>query len=105
MKLTLICPPTIVQNPNVRYLQAPPLGPCYLAAVVREAGHDVAVIDSVGEALDRIQPFKPGLYLNGLAVDEIIDRIDPDTDLVGVSVMFSNLWPIARRVIEAVRQK
>ena len=38
----------------------------------------------------------------GLRSEEIVERIEPDTDLIGVSCMFSQDWPEIRRLIQMV---
>jgi len=41
----------------------------------------------------------------GLRSEEIVERIQPDTDLVGVTCMFSQDWPEIRRMITLVRRR
>jgi radical SAM superfamily enzyme YgiQ (UPF0313 family) len=43
--------------------------------------------------------------VQGLAIDEIVDRIPSESDVIGLSCMFSTLWPLTRRVAEAARTR
>jgi radical SAM superfamily enzyme YgiQ (UPF0313 family) len=84
----------------------PPIGPAYLAASLRQAGHTARIIDGLGE-----NPFQvTSLFGNkvtaiGLRSEEIVERIEPDTDLIGVSCMFSQDWPEIRRMIALARRR
>lgn len=79
-----------------------PLGIAYLAAVLREAGIPVACVD--GSVADQL--FKQGHYhFQGLTNDQICDRIDPRSTIIGISIMFSQDWPYARTLIRRVRER
>ncbi|MCH7808856.1 MAG: B12-binding domain-containing radical SAM protein [Planctomycetes bacterium] len=104
MKLCLISPSWTIANKKWRYPQIPPLGIAYLGASARRAGHDVTVIDALGEGLTRFHPFIRGCYVNGLSIKEIVQRVEPDTDAIGIGVMFSKQWPFVRRLLDALRQ-
>ena len=106
MKVTLVNLPTILAHPKrVPMVQQPPLGIAYIAAALRAGGHQVRVVDGLGEGLGRVTPFRDGYYLFGLPVDEIVARLEPDTQAVGIGVLFSGLWPLAKTVIDAVRAR
>ena len=84
----------------------PPIGPAYLAASLRQAGHTARIIDGLGE-----NPFEVTSLFNnkvtaiGLRSEEIVERIEPDTDMIGVSCMFSQDWPEVARLIRLARQR
>ena len=84
----------------------PPIGPAYVAAAIREAGHEIRVIDAVGEAIDRFTAIHPdGTVLRrGLDDEEIIDRIG-EADVIGFSLMFSQDWLATRSLIRRVRER
>jgi radical SAM superfamily enzyme YgiQ (UPF0313 family) len=42
---------------------------------------------------------------HGLAIDEIVDRIDPATDAIGISVMFSQQWPHVEELVRAIHAR
>jgi radical SAM superfamily enzyme YgiQ (UPF0313 family) len=85
----------------------PPLGAAYVAAALREAGHSVHLVDGAGEAIDQCveidSPVGP-LEQIGLSLEEIVDRIDPDTDIVGISTMFVHEWPTVRDLAALVKK-
>jgi anaerobic magnesium-protoporphyrin IX monomethyl ester cyclase len=106
--ITLINPPGIKTFSGLQmHTPNPPLGLAYIAAALREAGLEARVIDATGEALDAVSPYpdRDDFMVQGLTLDEIVHRIDPDTDVVGISCMFSTLWPLTHRVADAVREK
>jgi radical SAM superfamily enzyme YgiQ (UPF0313 family) len=84
----------------------PPLGLAYLAASLKQAGHRVNGIDSIGEAPSQFTSIgRPGFLCRGLTPKEIHSRsLDYWPDLIGISVMFTHEWPMARKTIELLRQ-
>ncbi len=104
VKCTLIrCPQTMA-----KYVSAssaiPPIGLAYVAASLREAGHEVHIIDTTGEALDRYTPIDAeGMLLRrGISDDDILQRLEP-SDVIGFGLMFSQDWLPARELIARVR--
>ncbi len=101
--VTLIRPPAISTRFTYTIGVVLPLGPAYVAAALLKAGHRVAVIDALGEApLERGLTSQPNLIYHGLSIDEIVDRIDPATDAIGISVMFSQQWPHVEDLVRAI---
>ena len=97
MKICLIHPPqafavgsATMKRPTL------PLGIAYVAASLREAGHEVQIVDAVGLAPEELRPFNDRIWLLGLSEDEMLDRIDPDVGMIGVGMMFSFNWPFVR---------
>jgi radical SAM superfamily enzyme YgiQ (UPF0313 family) len=43
--------------------------------------------------------------VQGLTLDQVVARVPVDTTVVGISCMFSTLWPLTNRVAHAVREK
>ncbi len=105
MKVTLVQPPMILSNVKHQLLVQPPLGMAYVGACLREAGHTVRVVDGVGEGIGRLSPFRGAHRVFGLTIDEIVDRIEADTDVIGVGIMFSNFWPVAKALIRSLRAR
>lgn len=107
MKVCLVRPATITTAMAVGADSAPPIGLAYVAASLRQHGHDVQIVDGLGEALDqyhRIPELPTGLR-HGLIDEEIAARVDPDTELIGVGAMFSLEWPFTRAMIEGLRRR
>ena len=95
--ITLINPPGIKTFSGLQmHTPNPPLGLAYVAAAVRDAGFDYRVIDATGEALDAVSPYpdRADFMVQGLTPDEIVGRIHPDSRVIGMTCMFSTLWPL-----------
>ena len=106
MHVTLIRPPKITTDfaPHTQP-GVPPLALACLAAVLEEAGHAVTVIDAYGESPNQAVDI-PGTNLNtvGLTADQIGARVPDDTDVIGLTCMFSQDWLYAKRVIAAAHE-
>ncbi|MCD6362658.1 MAG: radical SAM protein [Synergistetes bacterium] len=78
MRVLLAVPPTPSTLKRILGTGAPPLGISYLAAYIREAGHEVKLIDGFEEGLSR---------------NELIERIKRfSPDVVGISTLTANLY-------------
>lgn len=108
-RIALVRPPSFHILGSLSYFGAvPPIGLAYVAAVLRDAGHQVTVIDAVGEALDSLTHLEGSvrsLYLNGLLPEEIVRRLPEDTQVVGITHMFLHEWPTLRRLVELIRAR
>ncbi|MBK9260922.1 MAG: B12-binding domain-containing radical SAM protein [Polyangiaceae bacterium] len=104
--VSLIRPPCAVGRLALTLNVTPPLSVACLAGSLTEAGFDVEVIDALGEGVHVMQPgYHDNVLVNGLATNDIVDRIDPSTELVAISCMFSTDWPIVRDIIAAIDRK
>lgn len=84
----------------------PPLGLAYLASSLRTVGHDVSVIDSVGESIFQFTEVNNGKNLaHGLTIDQIVEKIDPNSDFLCFSCMFSIEWPLNYQLIKKANSK
>jgi len=81
-----------------------PLGLAYVAAVLERAGHEVLILDAVGEAPDKVTPVGE-LHSFGLTPEEIADRIDDRAEVIGVTNMWSFSWPLVRRMLHLIRER
>lgn len=104
----LLAPPGIktfssiqMQTPN------PPVGAAYVAGALKAAGLRCAVVDCVGEGIDLIRayPAREGMLMQGLSAEEAVARLPAETDIVGLSCMFSTLWPLTRELAAAARRR
>ncbi|MDI6780707.1 MAG: radical SAM protein [bacterium] len=99
MHITLICPPWY-------YMDRTPiisnnLGLGYIAAYLIEHGHLVEIIDSMAEGnrnAHRVSTKYQRVYRIGLSYDEIVSRIKPDTDIIGITAPFINHAQIIREL-------
>jgi len=81
-----------------------PMGIAYLASAVREAGYEVACLDTVVEAHRQETPITDTVSRFGLTYDQITDRISAwKPDLVGLSCIFSNQWPSTRELAKRIK--
>lgn len=108
MLVTLVQPPQLISPTNyISTIAIPPLGLAYLASSAQAAGHTVRAVDAVGAGLDEIWKFdrERDVWLRGLRFEEIVDRIDPDSDVIGVACMFSCAWPPTRELLRLIRAR
>src|SRR5688572_9430644 len=104
--VTILRPPLLVPNWSDSGPLTPPIGPAYLAASLRQTGHTARIVDGLGENPFQVTPlFDNKVMAIGLRSEEIAERIQPDTELIGVSCMFSQDWPEIRRLIQMVRRR
>src|SRR5439155_5253239 len=104
--ITLVRPPAISSRFSYTIGVVLPLGPAYLAGALLEAGHLVAAVDGLGEApFQRGPTSQPHLIYHGLSIPEIVERIDPATDAIAVSVMFSQQWPHVDELVRAIHAR
>ncbi|HVN64005.1 MAG TPA: radical SAM protein [Candidatus Binataceae bacterium] len=106
-KVALIRPPALMPEGRVgTWVITPPIATAYLAGSLRAAGHKPVVVDAMGEApFHRTVCFDNRAVAVGLPIDEIVARIPSDTEVIGVSCMFSQDWPYLRRILEAIRRR
>jgi anaerobic magnesium-protoporphyrin IX monomethyl ester cyclase len=104
MKLQLIHPPVYVNLQAWTALRpAPPLGLAYIAGALRKAGHQVSVIDALAEAPE--QTVREGRVMRlGLSPEEIVARLERDTELVAVTNMWSYSWPTVRELLHQIKR-
>lgn len=87
MRVLLVQPPIILNRNEIRQI-SPPLGLAYIAAVLRQHGHEVRILDSV---ILEPRGHKTGPFIHiGLPWETIKDEISSHRpDIVGISSMFS----------------
>ena len=108
-RVALVRPPIVIFPRSLSsYGPVPPIGLAYIAAVLRDAGHDVSVIDASAEGIDRAEDFDTPvgrLRRVGLSPVEIADRLPDDVQMVGITHMFLHEWPQAREVATCIRER
>ncbi|MFH1800845.1 MAG: radical SAM protein [Candidatus Omnitrophota bacterium] len=106
MKIILIRAPSIIGASASTAPICPPVGLAYLKAVINRFTDDCLVIDPIGN-LPQIRPMKDHkkCMLLGQSLEELIERVPSDSELILVSIMFSQDWPYAREFLKALRKK
>ena len=105
MRFVLIRPPVLMPAFNMADLVVPPIGPAYIAAVLRKMGHQVTLIDAVGLAIEQYTRHEHDTMLHGLKLNEVVERIPSDADGIGISIEFSYEWPVGRELVKLIRQR
>ncbi len=100
MNICLIRPPTVLRLLSITVKPCPPLGLAFIASALREAGHNVTVIDAIAENPTQYTPFNKDIVVNGLTNREIADRVPVGTDLIGLTIMFTNNWLNDRKLVD-----
>jgi radical SAM superfamily enzyme YgiQ (UPF0313 family) len=103
-KVTLIRPAMISSTGTWSSPITPPLGIAYLAAVLQENGTNVQCIDAIAEDVEKFIE-SDGYIFQGLTIEETVERIDADADLIAVSCMFTQDWPVMVQLMKAIRAR
>ena len=102
--VTLIAPPLYFSKNSYSTPLTMPLGLAYLAAVLEKAHYRVKIVDCPGSDANHIYYTPNGRFkVQGLDEQRSIELIDPETDIIGVSIMFSQEWPQVRDYITRIR--
>lgn len=105
-RVCIVRPPTLTSVGAVGQDAVPPIGPAYITGSLLAAGHQVSTVDAVGEALEQYTRLDghENVLVHGLTGDQIVERIPSDTEIIGISAMFSVEWPVTKRIIDRIRQ-
>jgi len=104
MKICLIEPPKYVSLGNfVSTIAMPPIGLAYISSIALQHTDDLTIIDGHGDDLENYYPYKDKFRLRGLSIENIISRIPVDVDIIGISCMFTSLWPVITEIAEGVK--
>ena len=106
LKIQLIHPPVFLNVKAMTALKPSlPLGLAYIAASLRAAGHELSLVDALGEAPDQVTPgYRPQISQLGLRPSQIVERLDPQADAFGISNTWSFSWPIVREMIQRIKE-
>jgi len=86
-QIFLISPPLVAYDRDIfGMIPSPPIGLASIAAYLREQGFTVGFLDAFGEKPFNWFHYRDSFVKVGLTIDEIIERIDSDVNLVGISV-------------------
>ncbi len=85
--LQLISPPMIAYRGDIfATIPSPPIGLASIAAYVRQQGFDVNFLDCFGENPHIVEVYQNDFIKIGLKNDAIIQRLDRQAELIGISV-------------------
>lgn len=103
--ITLVVPPIYFSKNSYSTPLTLPLGIAYLAAALEKANYRTNILDCRGRDIDNIRLSPDGRFkIQGLDERESLKLIDPDTDIIGVTIMFSQEWPQTRDYINLIRE-
>ena len=104
--ITLCRPFVVIPKTSYSSPVTLPLGLAYVGAVLDKAGYNVKIIDATGEQKPvKIRRSEDNLYnLQGLTPEEILEKIDPNTFIFGISLMFSSEWAAHRKLIKDIKK-
>lgn len=103
MRMTLINPPFLFPSRD-EFVYSQAVGLRTLSAVLKRQGHEVVFIDALLRGFRNVTSYADGFKV-GLADSGIEDLIPRDTELIGISVPFSQLAPIVHDLAERIKQR
>ena len=101
-KVFLLFPPVRLYRETMK-LVFPPLGVGYIASVIRnDVG--VKIMDAVAEGFYHEEDLDEDFLIYGSSYEDIIRRIEEyKPDIVGISCLFSSVFPVVREVCKRVK--
>lgn len=102
--VTILRPPIIYSKSSFSVPVTPPIAMAYLTSILINNGIAVNPIDSLGEDVDHIEETLRGRKMQGLPYDEIVRKIGSETDILAISIMFSQEWPFIRDLIRRIKK-
>lgn len=104
MHVTLINPSWIFPSRNSVVISQC-LGLRYLSATLKARGvQEITFLDALMLGFSEIKPYAQGLEV-GLSPQEIVSRIPPQTDWVGINGPFSQSAPIVHEIVKVLRKR
>jgi radical SAM superfamily enzyme YgiQ (UPF0313 family) len=104
MNIALINPPFLFPvRDEIVYSHC--LGLRYISSYIKtKSPHKIEFIDSLAEGFTNVKKYANG-YIVGLEIDDIMSRIPYGTDIIGVSIPFSQLAPVAHDIVRDARSR
>ena len=102
--ITLIRPPATDVLRFATTSISPPIGLAYIAGALESKGYRVDVVDAVGEDPEKTTRSFKG-FLIGLRIEDIVERIHEDTQVIGISTIFTHEWTVAVMIIQAIHKR
>ena len=105
VKVQILRPFSVYSKTAYSSVMTLPVGPAYIASMLEAAGYAVDIIDAQGESILDLRSAGNGRYkIQGLSTEEVIARIDPDAAVLGISLMFSQEWPLHRELLREIHR-
>ena len=106
MIITLIRFALVAPNGSVNNEPTPPIGLAYIASSCKSIGVKVEGIDATGKNLNNIFKIPNGnLQGIGIEIDEILKLINPQTQVFGISAMFTHEWTYIKNCLKKLKKK
>lgn len=106
MKVTLINPPLVGMKGDLfGSIPSIPVNISYIAGALIDGGHDVEVIDCYGSEPRWRRLYKDRFILRGISPEEVLERFDPETDIVGISVHSAVFHRISVDIMHVLRSR
>lgn len=105
MNVCLIKPPILHKGISFARMATPPLGLAYIAAALKKAGNNVNVIDASALGIEQVQQFSDNIYLFGLNKYQIVEHVPANTQVIGLTLMFTNNWLYDRELINYLKEQ
>src|SRR3989344_3258248 len=106
MNITLIGPSIVTQKGDLFGTEIPyfPLTVLYAASYLRKLGHHVSGIDAFGEGPFRVHD-EGWKYSQGLTADEVVERINPATELICIGAERLIAHGSVLRLLERIKEE
>ena len=102
--IQLIRPPAVESFRFATTSISLPIGLAYISSSLKEHGFTVEILDAVGEAPKNRTGYYKG-YLVGSSLKEIVEKINPNSKCIGISVIFTHEWPAVTKLVSLIKEK
>ncbi len=104
--ISILRPPAVVSKWSDAAPLTPPLGIAYVTASLISAGYKAEIVDAIGEAPQKVSMIFDGrAFAIGLTGPEIVAKVSPDVNFIGISCTFSHDWPLVIDLLRAARER
>lgn len=107
LKITLISPPMIWDENSKLFLGrrgTPPMSLAYLAGALEKIGTDYQIIDAI--SFEQMSTICDGEFqVLGLGLDDIVEKIDDDSSIIGISSMFTSEWVVVSELARKIKEE
>ncbi len=107
MKVVIVNPPLLSQYSDFFSSGIPyfPIGAAYLAASLRQKGHDIVVIDAFGQKPNRVYWHDKKTFVQGLTASEIVEQVPSDVDAICFYASLVTSHPLNLENVKVFKQR